>query len=154
MDAFIGTSLEISSESDKKQVQFDYSPSETIYQAAEPPNSVRTVNIIPSSNDEFLVEAHLTSERTYTAPSVIDTSQYNLGQQENSQPTHHRYNLRSGDRMMSVREQCAAHLSSIRTNHCPTTRENRQLKNAYRTLGNNARSNCNGIDSRSLHKAP
>ena len=114
LDAFIETSLEISTESDKKQVQFDNRPSETIYQAAEPPNSVRTVNNIPSSNDEFLVEGHVTSEQTYTAQIVIDTSQYNFGQKEDSQPTHNRYNFRSGDRMMAVREQCAAHLSSLR----------------------------------------
>ena len=65
-------------------------------------------------NDEFLVEGHITSEQNFTAPSVIDTSENKFGQQENSQTTHHKCNLRSGDRMMAVREQCAAHLSSIR----------------------------------------
>ena len=112
LDAFIETSLEISPEPDKKQVQFDNSPSETIYQAAEPPNS--TANNIPRSKDQFLVEGHITSEQTFTAPIVIDTSEYKFGQRENSQTTRHRYNLRSGEKMMAVREQCAAHLSCIR----------------------------------------
>ena len=81
LDAFIETSLEISPEPDNKQVQFDSSPSETIKQAAEPPNS--TANNIPSLNDEFLVEGHITSEQNFTVPSIIDTSENKFGQQEN-----------------------------------------------------------------------
>ena len=81
LDAYIETSLEISPEPDKKEVQFDNSPSETIYRAAEPP--ISTANN-PSSNDEFLVEGHITSEQNFTVPSVIDASEYKFGHKENS----------------------------------------------------------------------
>ena len=78
-DTFIETSLEISPKPDKKQVQFDKSPSEAIYQAAESRKSVRIENNFPLCNIEFIVEGQLTSEQKYTAPSVIDTSKYKLG---------------------------------------------------------------------------
>ena len=122
LDSYIETSLELNTESEHRQVQFeDNSVRKNCPEGEIGDTWLSKLNENSSSSEEFTVEGqNSTNDQMLTSESITimlsdDTENYNFRQKsaepETKQP---KYNLRTGDRMIAVREQCAAYLRSLR----------------------------------------
>ena len=122
LDSYIETSLELNTESEHRQVQFGDNSVRKNHPEGEIGDAwLSKLNENSSSSEEFTVEGpNSTNDQMLTSESITimlsdDTENYNF-RQKSAEPetTQPKYNLRTGDRMIAVREQCAAHLRSLR----------------------------------------
>ena len=114
LDSYSETSLELNTESEHRQVQFEDSVKKNQTEGEIGDTWLSKLNENSSSSGEFTVGQNSTNDQMLTSES-IDTENYNF-RQKSAEPetTQPKYILRTGDRMIAVREQCAAHLRSLR----------------------------------------